>query len=290
MIQINKMMVWFLSVLFIAILGIVGCTIVGKNKKDQGTEHKEATGFSHKAHEEGGLACKSCHVKASKKVKAGMPNEMLCGFCHKTVYDDQPVGEIYNRKEWELSHKTIRSKYEEINMSHQQHMSVGVECADCHGNVANSVKVTLEHIPVKETCALCHKEVNDADKCDTCHKEIRYDVPPLTHKNGNFKRMHGQLYREESISPDRSLEIIPSCSRCHTNSYCVNCHHDEPPVNHNNQWRLRGHGIIVGIDRNACGTCHKTDFCVRCHESTKPMSHVKAGWGNPNNQHCKSCH
>ncbi|MGR3317599.1 MAG: cytochrome c3 family protein [Candidatus Anammoxibacter sp.] len=290
MIQLNKIVVWFLPVLFIAILGIVGCTIVGKNKRDQVAEHKEVRGFSHKVHEEGGIGCKSCHVKASKKVKAGMPNEMLCGFCHKTVYDDQPVGEIYNRKEWELSHNISRIKYAEINMSHQQHMSVGVECADCHGNVANSVKVTLEHIPVKETCSLCHKEVNDADKCDTCHKEIRYDVPPPTHKNGNFKRMHGQLYREESISPDKSLETIPSCYRCHSNDSCVKCHQDEPPVNHNNQWRLRGHGITVGIDRNACSTCHKTDFCVRCHESTKPMNHVASGWGNPNNRHCKSCH
>lgn len=167
---------------------------------------------------------------------------------------------------------------------------MGIKCLDCHGDVANSVKIADEYIPVKPTCFKCHAEWNTPDKCVTCHNEINTETQPPSHKLANFKGKHGKVFREESSKIDRDLITTPTCNRCHTNDHCLKCHQEEPPSNHTNQWRLVGHGITAGIDRGRCNTCHKTDFCFRCHENTRPKSHLAATWGNPRNQHCQSCH
>lgn len=267
---------------------MVGCAL---NVKDGGEEKAAAPqGFSHEVHTKAGSACKSCHMFAAKSAKAGMPNEMLCGFCHKTVYDGRPVGELYNMKEWMAAFKVKRVKYSEIKMSHKKHLSMGVKCESCHGDIAQSSTVAQRHIPVKGTCFTCHGDWNTPDKCDACHKEIRHDIAPPSHTKGNFIRSHGIVYRDEAAMPDKVAAGKPSCSLCHSNDHCVKCHEEQQPENHTNQWRLAGHGISAGIDRGACATCHKTDFCSRCHESTRPRSHSASGWSNPSNRHCQSCH
>ena len=164
----------FWLVLLIAIFTTAGCVVKVKDTKKQETIPEETHGFGHKIHIEGGFACNSCHMKADKNAEAGMPNEMLCGFCHKTVYDNQPVGNYYNMAEWKSAHMVSRAKYQEINMSHAQHMSMGVKCEECHADVANSVKVTSGHIPVKAACFKCHAGWNTKEKCETCHRNCRF--------------------------------------------------------------------------------------------------------------------
>ena len=82
---------------------------------------------------------------------------------------------------------------------------------------------------------------------------------------------------------------INRCALCHTQSTCVTCHQDQPPQNHNNFFRNRGHGVAASMDRRNCATCHRSDFCNRCHSETKPLSHMPA-WGSPVNLHCNGCH
>jgi len=210
----NRLSLWI--ILIVAVTAITGCVIKTKDGGNPAAEQKKVQGFGHKIHIEGGAACKSCHMTASKKDKAGMPNEMLCGFCHKTVYNDQPVSNFYKKKEWEASHNVKRAKYDEINFSHSYHFSMGVTCETCHGNVGASVQIQPEYIPVKATCFTCHSEWNNKENCSVCHKVIRYDEAPPSHKQGNFTVKHGQIFREESSHPELSQATSPSCKRCHT--------------------------------------------------------------------------
>lgn len=211
-IQLNKITLWFLPVLFIAIIGISGCAHQVKEQKYQETFHEEVKGFGHKVHIQGGSTCKSCHVKATNSSEAGMPDEKLCLFCHQTVYDDQPVGELYNREEWQQSYDIVRAKYTDIKMSHQQHMSLGVKCEDCHGNIANSTKVTLEHIPVKKTCFSCHGEWNTPEKCGICHKEIITFSHP---------KLWGAPEHNHCLECHIPVSISPKCKDCHDTASCV---------------------------------------------------------------------
>lgn len=118
--------------------------------------------------------------------------------------------------------------------------------------------------------------------CSVCHKEIRQDVKPATHFR-NWKLFHGQTVRADTgLTANR-------CALCHTDSSCSKCHQDEPPQNHTEHWRQRGHGIAVSIDRSRCAVCHRTDSCDRCHQDTAPRNHT-ASWGEPADRHCLTCH
>lgn len=292
MMIIHRNPICFASALFvIALLVAAGCTSAFRSGGDTDVENgRSRSGFSHKAHAGDGAECDSCHVLVMRSDEAGMPHEMLCGFCHETVYDGLPVEELYNKAGWYKAREIDRGRYKEIKLSHRLHMGVGVTCGDCHGDVADSSRVGPGHIPVKKTCLACHGDWNKAGKCQTCHKEIRSGLPPGSHSVTGFKNRHGEVFRDESIRRGNGGGAVPSCRMCHSDDFCINCHQEEPPDNHNNQWRLIGHGITAGINRESCSTCHKTDFCVRCHESTRPRSHASADWGNKVNRHCNSCH
>lgn len=286
----------FWTILLILAISITGCVIKGKDLADSKLidskpVEKKIFGFAHKTHTQGGeTTCKRCHMKATKSMEAGMPDERLCGFCHKTVYGDKPVGEFYNRTEWLSAHDISKAKYKEIKFSHEHHISMGMKCDECHGNVAESAQIRSEHIPAKPVCFTCHDDWNSPNQCYICHKEINTETPPNSHKSGNFTTKHGQIFREESSNPNGDLATTPSCTMCHDNNQCIKCHQETVPANHTNQWRMVGHGISAGIDRGKCTTCHKTDYCFRCHENTKPKSHLTTTWGNPANRHCQSCH
>jgi hypothetical protein len=79
------------------------------------------------------------------------------------------------------------------------------------------------------------------------------------------------------------------CALCHEESSCTSCHLSEPPRDHTQFWRRRGHAQIAAFDRQSCATCHDSDSCDRCHAEARPASHT-ARWGGVRNDHCFSCH
>ncbi|MBI4211764.1 MAG: hypothetical protein HY540_03920 [Deltaproteobacteria bacterium] len=81
-----------------------------------------------------------------------------------------------------------------------------------------------------------------------------------------------------------------NCAMCHSESTCSSCHQQTPPRSHTHYWRLKGHGLAVGLNRSQCFSCHRSnDFCERCHAETQPLSHT-GSWGTPSNRHCQNCH
>ncbi len=279
-----------LTASIITVLLIAGCAY--KFGKDQEASQKKARNYVHKVHNKGGTGnCETCHTTVYESSLAGMPSEKICIFCHEKTRHGQSVKGLYNKDKWSANYKIAMAKYEEIKISHKQHMVVKeMACKDCHGNIADSVEVTKEHAPLMETCFKCHEEWIGPMQCGKCHKEIRSDTLPKSHLVNDFKNRHGNIAREKHVDFAKRLTSGSSCFICHTQDTCDNCHHAMPPENHNNQWRLIGHGITAGIDRDGCATCHKTDFCAGCHENVKPRSHFKAGWGEPDSNHCISCH
>ena len=129
-----------------------------------------------------------------------------------------------------------------------------------------------------------HPPVTNETSCQTCHDDGRTRQTPPPGHNQAWKRDHGVWIKKFGFKPDSE------CRLCHTESHCSSCHQQEKPRNHTEFWRLKGHGLAVGLDRSSCLTCHRgADFCQRCHADTKPISHT-AAWGSPSNRHCLSCH
>ena len=130
-----------------------------------------------------------------------------------------------------------------------------------------------------------HKDMDRDTKCSDCHDAIKNkNSRPKSH-DVVWEREHGKYAQLKFGFRDENV-----CRLCHTDSTCTQCHQIEEPQNHTMFWKLRGHGVSVGLNRSTCAVCHAgTDFCERCHSETKPTNHI-ASWGNTTNNHCMSCH
>ncbi len=241
--------------------------------------------FSHKVHGKAQeLECSACHPKAEKEAGAGMPVSLKkCMLCHEEMDDKHPdrklatlVGE---KPEW----SRVTDLPDEVIFSHQVHLAKSVKCAECHVGIENNESVDASLRVDMDACIACHgSKATRPDDCSTCHREIRRDVPPATHRVA-WDRRHGDEVREGKSDP------ASRCGLCHQEAQCSKCHQDEAPRNHTAFWRLQGHGISAETDRQRCETCHRTDFCDRCHRETAPRNHT-ATWAGTANRHCQSCH
>ncbi|MBI2346882.1 MAG: hypothetical protein HYV03_08440 [Deltaproteobacteria bacterium] len=129
-----------------------------------------------------------------------------------------------------------------------------------------------------------HPVLEKGQSCADCHDDERTrETRPADH-TAAWPREHGGWIKRYGFRSGTT------CAICHTEAHCTGCHQQEAPLDHTSFWRLKGHGLAVGLDRGRCSTCHRgADFCQRCHSETPPTNH-SAVWGSPSNQHCNSCH
>ena len=83
-----------------------------------------------------------------------------------------------------------------------------------------------------------HADLEKDTKCSECHDDKRSSTsPPKSHNSHDivWKREHGKFahikygYRSQNI-----------CQLCHKDTWCVQCHLQEKPENHNQFWKQRG--------------------------------------------------
>jgi hypothetical protein len=244
--------------------------------------------FPHRVHVvDNGLACAFCHVGAVGSERPGMPPPELCAPCHDKFDGDKPperrVQAFYDERS---RYRTVADATVpgDVRFSHRQHAAdAGLRCEQCHGDVAHQDEVPIAPLVQKAACMDCHASYGKANACAECHGEIDERWQPASHRRG-WVRAHGEVVR---CGSDHSAD---RCELCHQDATsCQGCHQQVPPANHDNNFRLRTHGLQASIDRSRCHVCHTQDSCQQCHESTRPRSH-RGGFGAPQNQHCVSCH
>ena len=129
--------------------------------------------FSHAHHvTEGGIDCQFCHAYARRGPVAGIPSVQRCAGCHQTVLSEQPeivkVLEYWDNKE-PIPWLRVHDLPDYVRFSHKPHIRAGVNCADCHGNVAAmEAAVQVESLSMG-WCLDCHKEREASRDCLTCH-------------------------------------------------------------------------------------------------------------------------
>jgi len=114
-------------------------------------------------------------------------------------------------------------------------------------------------------------------------QDSRIPFPKPGSHAGNWLEYHGKTAGAEGNSPGQPGK---ACLTCHEPIDCIACHTTTMPRDHNNTWRVRGHGLMAGGNRERCLACHRQDYCIRCHNETAPRTHV----GNWAKRHCTWCH
>ncbi|MBC7896458.1 MAG: cytochrome c3 family protein [Cytophagaceae bacterium] len=142
----------------------------------QGVSPEQPIPFPHPVHVKTlGMNCLYCHYSANKSFDPGLPAVGTCMGCHtiigpnrpardgqparvsagiKTLHEYAPVGQPDKWKEipWVRIHKLP----EYVRFPHVRHVSAGVTCQSCHGNVQDMAQVSQNASLNMGWCLTCH--------------------------------------------------------------------------------------------------------------------------------------
>ncbi|MDA1096209.1 MAG: cytochrome c3 family protein [Chloroflexi bacterium] len=161
---------------FVVLLGLVGAAGVFAAPKVLKAAYplpeNEVT-FPHDFHATTlGLECEFCHRAAETSRAATAPGLEQCMFCHKAVGLANPRAQIV-RAAWESGEPLdwIRQYRlpDHTQFQHEPHITAGVACSVCHGDVGAMGQVEPARTLKMGDCVGCHKQNGAPTQCAICH-------------------------------------------------------------------------------------------------------------------------
>lgn len=134
--------------------------------------------FTHQPHiQKGGLSCIFCHSQVRRGPSADLPSLELCAGCHRWLSTQTPATEAvvaaYDTGT-EVSWARVYKVPDFVYFTHQSHVVVAkVECAVCHGDVAQMALARKVRNLNMKFCINCHSQKTGQERlmdCDICHK------------------------------------------------------------------------------------------------------------------------
>ena len=159
--------------------------------------------FSHAVHAgQLGVDCRYCHNGVDKSWFSNIPAAGTCMNCHSAVLKDSPklelVRQSYNTGKpipWVQIHKTPDYVY----FNHSVHVSRGISCVHCHGEINKMDEVAHAKPLSMSFCLDCHR--NPADKIRPNEFVTQLD-------------WQGQVDGKKLVA-DWKVQPGQSCSTCH---------------------------------------------------------------------------
>lgn len=131
--------------------------------------------FPHVTHVQQGIKCSEyCHTGVETGPVAGIPGLSTCMTCHSAIATDKPrIQQItaQSEKGIDMAWKRVFDYYPEshVRFNHAPHIRRNVECATCHGNVAEQTVAKRNVEMTMGYCVNCHNENKAPVDCLTCH-------------------------------------------------------------------------------------------------------------------------
>ena len=131
--------------------------------------------FPHAVHIAKGLTCTDyCHESASKGPIAGLPSVKTCMICHDAIATDRPIIQQladYQKRGVDISWQRVYGYTAEahVRFNHAPHLRANVNCATCHGNVAQQTVAQRVIDLNMGFCVTCHRAKQASNDCLTCH-------------------------------------------------------------------------------------------------------------------------
>ena len=145
--------------------------------------------FPHTVHvQQAGLDCQFCHRTVTTDEAASIPAVQQCLFCHdfgkidgSLAANEGAEAEIAKLRaafygsadgsegpapiDWARVHRMP----DHVQFIHAPHITAGLSCSTCHGNVAEMEVVRQVRDLKMRDCLNCHRQLNVATDCVTCH-------------------------------------------------------------------------------------------------------------------------
>jgi hypothetical protein len=174
---------------------------------DVGYRPNQPIDYSHKVHAgDLGIDCRYCHTTVEISASANVPSTQTCMNCHTLVKPEseklEPLMESWQTGkplEWIRVHMLPDYAY----FDHSAHISVGVGCVSCHGNVAEMEKVMQVETLSMSWCLDCHRNPDEHLRPVSEVTNMKWEAPE------NQLEFAARVIKEKNISPP------VDCSGCH---------------------------------------------------------------------------
>jgi len=119
------------------------------------------------------IECQYCHATVETEEKASFPAVGKCMTCHRAVKKDsreiQRLAALGDKARPFPSHQ-VYTIADFVFFSHARHRKAGIDCAYCHGAVAEREVITKEVPTTMKNCVDCHKARLASQDCHICHE------------------------------------------------------------------------------------------------------------------------
>jgi hypothetical protein len=179
-----------------------------------GYEPVQPVAFSHSIHvNQLGMDCRYCHSDVEKSWFSNIPASGTCMNCHNQVLKDDPKLALVRESAasgkpipWVQIHRTPDYVY----FNHSVHVTRGVSCVNCHGQV-NEMDEVYHAKPLSMSfCLDCHRNpaafIRPVDKVTDL--DWKWSDDPL--QNAELQKANG-----EKFVHDWKVESLQNCSACH---------------------------------------------------------------------------
>jgi hypothetical protein len=200
------------SSLFLVGLALTG--ILGAARSpyltNQNQTRQQPVQFSHKHHVgDDGIDCRYCHTGVENSATAGIPPTKTCMNCHSVLFNNvgylEPVRESYRTDksiDWVRVHRLADFVY----FNHSIHISKGVGCSSCHGQINQMPLVFQASSLQMEWCLDCHR---NPERVLRPHDQVF---------NMDWKAPADQAEIGKKLAAEykiRSAVELTNCSTCH---------------------------------------------------------------------------
>lgn len=146
-----------------------------------GVTHQQPILFSHRHHAgDLGIDCRYCHTGVERSPFAGMPSTQTCLGCHRQLFRDSPLlAPLWEseRTGRPIAWQRVHDLKDHVYFDHQVHVTEGIDCTTCHGDVASQVMAVQAVDLTMLWCLDCHRhppesvaDTHNLTDCTTCHR------------------------------------------------------------------------------------------------------------------------
>ena len=172
-----------------------------------GVVREQPIQFSHERHVAGnGIDCRYCHTSVEESRFAGIPPTKTCMNCHSQIFSNSPYLELVRTSfatgkplQWTRVHDLPDFAY----FDHSIHVSKGVGCTTCHGQVDKMPLMYQQNALQMEWCVNCHRHPEKYVRPRDAVFRVDYQPPP------DQAELGARLVAEYQI------QKLTSCSTCH---------------------------------------------------------------------------
>ncbi len=166
--------------------------------------------FSHKHHvQELGISCYYCHDGVDKSPVAGVPSTETCYTCHSQVWTNSPLLQVVRDSyktgkpiEW----NRVNDVPDFVYFDHSIHISKGVSCYSCHGDVNDQNLTFKEKAFEMRWCLDCHRNPDD-----WVRPEDKILDPDYEDGTKDHAALGAELVKKRGIRKEQ----LDNCSVCH---------------------------------------------------------------------------